>query len=267
MKDIFIESLKVLKNYTNLSLVFVLTFASWVYLLIKEKNKALRTVFVIFPVVMMIIFILPPTAVIFNKIGMDNDIYYRLLWLIPISMITIYGLLKAFGDTPKKRIIASLAAAVFIAVFGKCVYQSPVFFKSENLYGIPKQTIDIVDFIKADAQRDVVYVLPSADLITTIRQYDPGIGMPYGRDTYTTTYVETNPVYEVYEMAPKLNFKNLLEVSRDYEVEYIVVYITKPTEDDPLEAGLEYVGEVNDHLIYKDPVITARVEELKKYYE
>lgn len=266
MINLFIECLRALKNYTGLKFLFGLTFLAWFYLFFREKDKSRRVIFVIMPVLVMIVFLCPLTFFLFTKARLDTDVYYRMLWMIPMGIITVYAMVKFAGEGLKKRIAVGIVSCVLIIAFGNCVYKSPIFFKSENVYGIPQQTIDIVDFIKEADGKSRISILPSADLVTTIRQYDANIMIPYGRDTFVNTYEIMNPVFVAFEQTPVLNYKNLVEASREYEVEYIVVHVAKPTEDNPLDAGLEYVGEVDDHLIYRDKLISDRVDEMEKYY-
>lgn len=267
MIDTFVLCLKALKNYTGLRLLFVLTTIAWFYLFFRERNKAIRIAFVIMPIVVILVFVCPLTYVLFDKVGLDTDTYYRMLWIIPMGMITVYAIVKFLGDTVKKRIIGLVVSIALIVVSGRCIYTCDIFFKSENIYGIPQQTINVVEFLRSIDQHERITVLPSADLVTTIRQYDATICMPYGRDMYNAALNYTHPVYEVYDAPERLNVSKLLEISRDFEIEYIIIYAARLLEDDPEEAGLEYLGCVDDHLIYRDPVMAERIAILDTYYQ
>ena len=260
------ECLRAAKNYTGLKLLFALTVIAWFVLFFKEKNKNIRIAYVVMPVVVMVVFVCPVTMYLYRKVGLDADTYYRILWIIPMGMITVYTAVKLFEKNAKTRIIGGAITVVLIVLCGKYIYGSEIFFKSENIYGIPQQTINVVEFIRDNDDHESFTVLPSADLITTIRQYDARVRMPYGRDMYNASLEYYNPVYEVYEKPELLNFKDLVEVTRYLEVEYIIVYKARLTEDDPGEAGLEYVGEVDDHLIYRDPVVSDLMKSVDQYY-
>lgn len=266
MVDIFILCLKALKNYTGLKLLFVLSLVAWFYLFFREKDKNLKVALVVMPFIITLIFICPLSYIVFDKIGLDTDIYYRILWIIPLGIMTVYSFVRFFNRSVKMRLLGLLLSAAIIALSGKCIYTCDIFFKSENLYGLPQQTINVVDYLRSIDQHERITVCPSADLITTIRQYDSTICMPYGRDMFNAALNYTHPVYEIYERAERLNFKELLKVSRDYEIEYFIVYAARLLEDDPIEAGLVYVGEVDDHIIYKDPVMSERIKIVDQYY-
>lgn len=266
MLDTFIICLKALKNYTGLKLLFGLTLIAWIYLLVCEKRKSVRTMFVLLPLIIGILFVCPFSYMIFSSVGLDKDIYYRLLWILPLGMLTVYAIVKMFKKNWKTRLLGTLIAVALIAVTGRCIYTCEILFKSENIYGIPQQTINVVDFLRNIDQHERITVLPSADLITTIRQYDSTVCMPYGRDIYNASLEYTHPIYELYERPERLNFENLLTLSRDFEIEYIIVYAARLLEDDPEAAGLEYLGCVDDHLIYRDPVMAERIALLDTYY-
>ena len=266
MVDIFILCLKALKNYTGLKLLFVLSLIAWFYLFFREKNKNLRVVLVFMPFIVALLFVCPLTYIIFDKVGLDTDIYYRIIWMIPLGVLTVYSMVKLCNKSIRTRIIGLVISAALIVISGKCIYTSNTFFKSENIYGLPQQTINVVDYLRSIDKHERITVLPSADLITTIRQYDATICMPYGRDMFNAALEYTHPVFEIYEHTDRLNFSDLLEVTRDYEIEYIIVYAARLLDDDPIDAGLVYVGEVDDHLIYQDPVMAERIKLVDQYY-
>ena len=217
----------------------------------------------------MVLFICPVTYWLYGILGLDQETYYRIIWMIPVGFITVYAIVKLVADKWWMRIAGALIAVVLFALTGEFVYDSPSFFESENIYGLPQQTIDIVDYIKSVDDHEKIAVFPSADLVTTIRQYDANIMIPFGRDVYAMSaqgIVYELPFYNEYELSEKLNFKRLLEYSEGYNVEYYVIHKARLLEDDPIAAGFEYIGEVDDHLIYRDPVVAANAEAYDRYY-
>lgn len=257
MIENFVECLRVLKDYTGLKVLLALTVAAWIYLLIREKNKAVRGVLVFLPLAVMLIFVFPLTRKIFDIVGMESEIYYRLLWLIPMSIIAVYGVVKISSQKMITRVIALVLTSAFIVLAGKCVYTSPSFFPSTNIYGLPQQTIDIVDYIRANDDHKIIRVLPSADLVTTIRQYDSQITIPYGRDYFVNTYEDE--LFDAFERSDVLDYGRLVEASRPQWVEYVVTHVAKPSEGKPEDYGLELIGTVDDHYIYRDNVIREMI--------
>ena len=266
MVDYFITSLKTIKNYSGLKLLLALTVVAWIYLFVCEKDKAKRIIFVYMPVVVGLVFICPLTMVLFIKMGLDTQIYYRLLWMIPFGIITIYAFVKFFGGSVRTRIFGLVISTGLIMVTGVYAYSNVSFTKTENIYGIPSQTKEVVDYLRTLNPDEVITVLPSSDLITTIRQYDSSILMPYGRDMFAPNSPFHNGVYETYEKPELLNVANLLEETRQYPIEYIIIYKARLLEDDPEEAGLIFVADVDDHLIYRDPAATEIIDAYRAYY-
>lgn len=266
MGDYFLTCLKAVKNFTGLKPLFGFAILAWFYLFFREKNKTLRVIFVGMPLVLMLIFICPFTMWAFEKVGLDTDTYYRMIWIIPIGMITVYAGVRLIKKNVKTRIIGLVLISLVIGFSGSYIYNCPVFFKTENMYGLPQQTIDVVDFIRSQDSHDIINVCPSADLITTIRQYDSKMRMPYGRDMFNASLNYEHPMFEVFERPERLNYENLVKTGREFEVEYYIVYESRLVEDNPEDAGLIFVGEVKDHMIYKDPVVSERIALLEEYY-
>lgn len=267
MIDIFITCLKSIKNYTGLRPLLFITAIAWLVLFFKERSKARRIVLVLMPLVMVLAYICPLTYYLFDKVGLDTEIYYRLLWIIPMGVITVYAIVGFLPDKAWKRILAVLIASLLIMVSGRCIYKSESFYKSQNIYGLPDNTIAVIDYIRSIDDHTVINLLPSSDLITTIRQYDANICMPYGRDMFNPALNYYSPVYEAFEIPERLSFRELIEASRGEDVEYIVVFAARLLEDDPEEAGFEFVGEVNDHLIYRDPQVHEKISMIEEYYK
>ncbi|MCQ2081076.1 MAG: hypothetical protein MJZ11_05415 [Lachnospiraceae bacterium] len=266
MGGYFLDALRAIKNFTGLKPLFGIAVIAWFYLFFREKNKSLRVVFVAMPLIMMLIFICPLTMWAFDKAGLDLDTYYRMLWIVPIGMMSVYTIVKLIGKNFKTRIAGLVLTTALIVFSGQYIYNSPIFFESENLYGIPQQTIDVVDYIRSQDSHEIINICPSADLITTIRQYDSKMRMPYGRDMFNASLNYYHPMYEVFEQTPRLNFNDLVKTGREFEVEYYIVYSARLLDDSPEDAGLMFIGEVKDHLIYKDPVISKQIELLEEYY-
>lgn len=267
MVESFTECLKALKNYTGLKILLGITVIAWIYLFVKEKNKVLRATLVILPLAVMIIFLCPFTKIMFDALGQEGDIYYRFLWMIPFGIITVYGLVRFFSDTRIKRIIGVVVSAATIAFSGVLIYSSPIFFAAENIYGIPKETVDIVDYIKSVDDHGRFTMLASSDIIASVRQYDANIMMPYGRDFFDAPYGYVNEVFDKFEnpqaAGEQIVFEELVEATRNADVEYIVVHIATLTDDRFEEAGLELLATIDDHLVFRDPVISDKVANYK----
>lgn len=70
MFGIFMESLVIFKLYTGLKFLFVLTLVSFLYLLITEKDKTIRQLFVYAPVLILVLFLFPVSRKLFVAMGL-----------------------------------------------------------------------------------------------------------------------------------------------------------------------------------------------------
>lgn len=266
MFGIFMESLVIFKLYTGLKLLFVLTLASLIYLLVTEKNKTIRQLFVYAPVLILLLFLFPVSRKFFVAMGLDGETYYRVLWTIPMGMITAYGAVKFTG---RHRRIGLLASMALIILCGSYVYKSDYISKAENLYHIPDTVIRICDLIHpsdADPDVQVTAVFPE-ELVHFVRQYDSGIRMPYGREMIASQWDYYNKVHEAMEEDEILDPEKLVEACREEYCQYIILSESRKVTEDPENAGLTLVGKMDGYLIYLDPVSQEAAESFAVYYE
>lgn len=261
MFGIFMESLVIFKLYTGLKYLLVLSLLAWLYLLVTEKNKTLRILFVYAPIIVVALFLFPMSRKAFVAL-LDGEIYYRVLWTIPMGIIFCYGACRFFA---KHRKIGLVAASALIIVLGSFVYQSQYITKAENLYHIPDTVVKICDLISpGDSDVRVTAVMPS-ELVHFVRQYDAAIHMPYGREMLGWEYY--NAVYEAMEKAEVVEMETLLLAARAEYCQYIVLAKERQTDMDPAESGLILLEEIDGYRVYADPVSVETVNGWQEYYK
>lgn len=264
MYGIFMESLVIFKLYTGLKLLLVLTALSLIYLLLKEKDKRVRILLVYAPMIILALFLFPVSRKAFVAAGLDGETYYRVLWTIPMGIITAYGACKIFAS--HKR-IGLVVTSVLIILCGSYVYKSEYISKAENLYHIPDTVIKICDRITPDHPNATVTAVMPTELIHFVRQYDAGIKMPYGREMLVARWDYYNAVYEAMEKPEVVNMETLLEATRADYCRYIVMAQGKKTDMPPEDAGLVLIDEIDGYRIYEDPVTVQVVEGWMDYYK
>ena len=72
MFGIFMESLVIFKLYTGLKLLLGLTLLAWIYLLVTEKDKRIRLLFVYAPLIIVVLFLFPLSRKFFVAAGLDG---------------------------------------------------------------------------------------------------------------------------------------------------------------------------------------------------
>lgn len=266
MLDTFITCLKIIKNYTGLKFLIALTIIVWIYLFKSEKNKTNRILFVYMPAIVMLVVACPLTYFLYGKLHLDQATYYRIIWTVPIGIITVYGLIKIFDRSRLVRIIGVIVSAALIALCGSFIYSSDHLYKATNAYAIPDDVISIIGSIRnADEHERIMVLMPNV-LTFYARQYDANICMPYGREMFDINHEYTHPVYELFEVPETIELKELLETTEYFEVEYIVFYAGQKCDITPEEAGLKYIDTVGNYTIYQDPVMEARIAEWEQYF-
>lgn len=264
MFGIFMESLVIFKLYTGLKFLLLLSGLMWIYLLIKEKNKNVRTFLVYAPIFTVALFLFPVSRKVFVAAGLDGETYYRILWTIPMGLIFVYGACQLFA---RHRRIGLIVSALLIVFSGSYVYKSSYISKAENLYHIPDTVIKICNLIGPDNQRERVSAVMPPELIHFVRQYDAAIHMPYGREMIVNQWDYYNAVYEAMEKPETVNMENLLAAVRDDYCQYIVMAANRQTDKDPQKCGLVLLEEIDGYCIYEDPVTSEIVEQWQEYYE
>ncbi len=258
MYGIFMESLVILKLYTGLKPLCLLFVAAWLYLLFAEKNKSRRLMFVWAPILIIVLFLFPLSRKYFVAI-LDGATYYRILWTIPMGLITVYGACRFFE---KHKRIGLVLMTVLIVLCGSLVYKSPYITKAENLYHIPETAVKICDLIAPKDEDDYVKVVVPEELVYFIRQYDARIRMPYGRDMVASQWLYYNKVHAVMEETEVIDMEKLIEVCREEYCQYIVISPTRKVDGDPQKLGLTALAEIDGYRVYQDPVTVDLLEEL-----
>ncbi len=264
MFGIFMESLVILKLYTGLKLLLFLTLLMWVYLLVREKERRNRVMFVYAPLIILVLFLFPLSRKVFVAAGLDPETYYRILWTIPMGMITVYGFCRLFEG---HRRIGAVIGAALIGLCGSYVYQSDYISKAENRYHIPDTVIEICDLIEPENAAARVSAVMPPELIHFVRQYSARIHMPYGREMLVQRWAYYNAVYEAMEGSEILDLEKLLKATREEYCQYIVLSPGRECRQEPAACGLELVGEVDGYRIYLDPVTQEIVDSWQEYYE
>ena len=187
MYGIFMESVVIFKNYMGGRYLAVLFLLALAYLFAAEKDKKRRALFLYMPLSLLLLFFFPIFRKVFVRLMGDGDTYYRVLWLIPMGVITAYGAIKLVGRLyERKRAWAGravfAAAAALVVMGGKYVYGSQYMSKAENMYHLPQHVIDICDLIAPEEGEPRVWAVFPTDLVYFVRQYDTNIQLLYGRE-------------------------------------------------------------------------------------
>lgn len=250
MWGIFLESVVIFKNYMgfheNGYLAGIYLFVL-LYLWLTEKDKRKRAIFVYAPTLLLLMFFCPLFRKIFVRLLEDSETYYRLLWLLQMSIVSAYGLIKLCG---RHRRIGLGIICVAIIACGNYVYDSEHITKAQNAYHLPQEAIDIVDLIEPEEGR--ITALVPADLIYYVRQYSTNIELPYGREMLIARWDYHHAMYEAMEKADVIETETFAELARQYPCAYVILKEDRETDKPLTECGYALYDQVGDYLIYKD---------------
>ncbi len=245
------SALVMLKMYSGNCSLTLLFVASLVYLWITEKNKGRKTVLVYVSTAILVLFLFPALSYFVIKVLSEEEIYYRILWALPMGIVIAYAAVKFLSAIKKRWLQAGLLLmlAAYIIVGGHLVYKSPQLSRAENFYQVPDTVIDLCDAINIPG-REIKAVFPP-ELVQYVRQYSPYVVMPYGYDSMVERWSLMN-LMEV-EMAREISDANKLTYwGHEYGCHYIIINHNHVLEGTMEEGDYSLYLQIDGYDIYVD---------------
>lgn len=246
----FAENIKIIKDtfleFKGSGMYLALFFIAILYLYLKENDKRLKYMFIYFPLISLFITLNP----IFNKIvgGVFNDeVYWRLFWILPIGITISYAIVKILNglDTKKEKIIVSISILIIIMVSGKFIYTEENFIKVGNLYKIPDESVLVAQLIASD-EGEYKKALVSENLVSHIRQIESCIMLAYSR--IPQGYNENHTIVNNLRIG---NVAGIAKDAYDTNSNYVVVRKDIPLNAKMEDYNFEKLNETTEYLIYK----------------
>ncbi len=250
MWGIFLESVVIFKNYMGFhqyKFLAGLYLLALLYLWFAEKDKHRRAIFVYAPTLLLAAFFCPLFRKIFVRIMEDSETYYRLLWLLQMSLVTAYGFIKLMG---KHRRIGLVILCAAIVAGGDYVYDSINISKAQNAYHLPQEVVDIAEMIEPQEGR--ITVLMPGELLQYVRQYSTDIELPYGREMMIERWDYYDAMYEAMEKAEVIDTPYFVELARGYPCAFVILNQDRQVKEPLTDYGYEVFGQVGIYVIYKD---------------
>ena len=219
------------------------------YLFFSEKNKVKRCMLVYVPLLLWIVFFNPLTVWFLNRFA-DNEIYYRMLWILPLGVTVAYAALKLLLEfNGRKRYLLFAVMLLVLMLSGDYVYDNSYFTKAENPYHVPETVVEICDSIVIEG-REVCAVFPN-ELLQYVRQYTPYVCMPYGREMIVDRWNLHHPLYYALQEAV-IDTKRLAETAREYNCHYIILSEQKEKNGDLEEEAYKRIQVIDGYEVYLD---------------
>lgn len=234
-------------GYMGTGTVLIWYFAAVIYLFLKERRKPVRVMFLYVPLLLLLLFFNPLFALVFEKfLGME--IYFRMLWMIPVTPTLAYTAVRiCAGEQGKRRLAFAGTAALLIVISGTLVYRNPLFSRAENIHHVPREVAEICDLIQMEG-REVRAAFPAEHLLY-VRQYSQTVCMPYGRNALM--YDWTEELYRVL-LKEKIDVERMAFLAKEKECHYVIFSAEKILDGRMEDYDYELAGQVGEYLIYRD---------------
>lgn len=225
---------------------------SIVYLLITEKRKNIRILFVYVPILVLAVFFFPPFAELMYLVA-GAETYFRMLWLLPITMVIGYAAVQIYGNLKgRKRILWAGTAAVLVMISGSFIYSSSLFSKAQNSYHMPQAVVEICDAIEVEG-REVMAVFP-VELVPYVRQYSPVVCMPYGREVLTQIWGNWSELRGTME-SEVIDAQQLAVLAKQEQCHYVILPEEKEVIGDLTDYDYIFLGNIQGYEVYQDTTI------------
>lgn len=246
------EAVGLFRNYMGAGMIVILFLLAVAYLLVNEKRKHVRVLFVYTPVALLLLYFNPLFArLLFEILG--NEIYYRMLWLLPITPVIAYSAVCICGKAKESRgrgtaAVTALGMAAVIALSGSFIYSNPFFYRAENKYHMPDRVVHICDAIIVPG-REVMAAFPP-EFVQFVRQYSPLVCMPYGRDALVERWGIESEVYDLMT-AEEIDLEALNRAVLEQGCHYVILHSGRRVKGSFEECGWKLFCETDGYCVYR----------------
>lgn len=246
------DVVELFRSYMGTGLIVIWFLLSIIYLFVAEKRKYVRIFFIYTPVILLLVYFNPLFArIVYGVAG--NEIYYRILWLMPVTPVIAYACVCIYGRLVEHRSAGiangtALCMAAVLAFSGSYVYSNPFFSRAENRYHVPDSVVHICDAISIPG-REVMAVFP-AELVQYVRQYTPLVRMPYGREAIVERWTFYSELYNAME-AEVIDLAVLEPVVWDAQCHYVVLPSDKKVVGDFADYKWDLYCETDGYSVYR----------------
>lgn len=206
------------------------------------------------PSVLVLLFFFNP--VFYATIGTRflSGIYWRLLWMLPVSFVIAYALTQFTFRWKKNvvRVAVVVAACVCIAVTGEREFSKETYREKENAYEISQAAIEISDIVVENLQSWKETIIVPNELLCDVRQYSSAVGLLYGRNAggfISDIGPDEQAVYE--EMSrEEPDLAIVTEIAKNKDCKYIVFNTSfHRIPEDLSEYGYKKMAVVQEHYV------------------
>ena len=175
-------------QYAGSGMYMLLFFLAMVCIYIWERNKENKALLYFYPLITLVVIYNPLIAHIIIAF-IEGLVYWRIFWLLPITIIIAYAATVIVLNVPVKlkRIMVTIALTAILIAGGKFIFTAENYSKASNWYKLPAQTILVCDILENDTDGEIRVVVPTA-LEDSMRQYNANIQIVFGVDMQSMNY-------------------------------------------------------------------------------
>ena len=251
------KAIEIFQDYAGTGLIMLWYFLALIWLFLKEERKDRRAMFLYVPAIILALFFCPLFSTLFSRF-VEIKIYFRLLWLLPVTGTLSYTIVQMASKLQKKKTKIFCCIAVVLVVFsGTLVYFNPSFSKAENIHHVPEDVVQICDMIVLEG-REVKAAFPQ-ELVCYVRQYSAGVCMPYGRELFLGG--EDKRFNDLYLQLQKrvIDMGEVAYWAKKDSCHYIILAPQgHEMKGCPEDYDYELYGQVGNYLIYRDTTMDFR---------
>lgn len=244
------------QNISGSGMLLALYACAEMFLFFREKEAYKRVVLVYLPLFWTVLLLLPFTYELVAGV-VDEELYYRFFWMLPVSLVIAYAMVVLYHDYHgRRRGLLAVCMAMVIILGGDFVYNNWRLSKAENPYHVPQTVVELCDLMHTEG-REVLAVFPS-ELLQYVRQYDSTICLLYGRNVLVEGWKIEHPLYELME-AETIDGAVLGEQALAYRCVYIVLRAEQDMTGDLSAYGYAYKGSVGEYLVYYNDALFREI--------
>lgn len=241
------EILEIFQGFTGSGFLTILYLLTLLYLWTSEKNSTFRAIFVYGASIIQLLFFVP--LFFYGYQLLDEGTYYRILWVLPMTITIAYASVKILSGYPWGSMIIGMA---LVAVCGQCVYTNAFITPAQNVYHIPQEVIEVCDMIMPGEDEERVTGVFPDDLIHFVRQYSTEIKMAYGRDYLAPDWIYgDHPLRKVMNQE-EIRISELVRLATEHKCQYIIVESDKEFIGNFEKLRVFKIGETTNYDIYRN---------------
>lgn len=241
-------------GYSYLGLLLI----GLLFLYLKKPDQ--RELLIYPNLIFMAIFFNPLFKNIIETYFLGKGVFWRLWWLIPINGIIALMCIFTLDLIKKKyeKVIVFMAACLIIVMSGKPVFNDGNFVRTENKFKMPNEILEIGNAIELDQNEKTAeenIIVAPYDVAWTIRMYNPGLYMLYGRNPELSEGLYTEKLYGLVN-GETIDLEALHSLLKINNVKYVVlknkqVDLLQEEHMDPKHFEYEEIGHTDNYSVYR----------------